>query len=173
MNFDKYCVLLLEANGVNAPGVSPFIISDGMGLGDDAVWWDSSWDKRPVPHEGIDLVRFKTSSGVVSVFRGFRIISPVSGTVVGISPDFLDKTVWLNPDGRPDVVVVLAHLAPQVTLGQRLVCGDAVGLIDYKVRGVPLHLHVSMLTGAWRSIPVLDWRGVHAQQVAHFVQPSF
>lgn len=173
MNFAEYCGLLLEANGVIATGVSPFIIADGMGLGDDAVWWPSVWQKRPVAHEGIDLVRFRTASGVASVFRGFRIISPVSGTVVAICADFLDKTVWLNPDTQPDVLVLLSHLDPRVTPGQRLVCGDAIGFINYAVSNVPSHLHLSVLAGDWRSISVLDWQGVHDQPFAHFVQPSF
>jgi hypothetical protein len=60
-----------------------------------------------------------------------------------------------------------------VVVGQRLCCGDPVGVVDYPPCTVPLHLHLSVLTGDWQSIETLSWDTVHRQSHARFTDPSF
>ena len=173
MDFDHYGNLLVEVNGFPAVKPSPWLFSDGMGFADEAVWWSSAWGKRPVPHEGLDLVQFTLGAGVQGVFSGFLIVAPVSGVVVDICDDFLAETVWLNPDGQPQHLVLLSHIEPWVVPGQRLVCGDPVGVVCFPVNNVPLHLHLSLLEGQWQRMKALTWDEVHGQSHARFVYPSF
>ncbi len=171
MDFDQYVKLLLEANGQAFRSSSPWIFTDGMGFGDESVWWPSKLKVRPVPHEGLDLVSFRGDFGVKPLFAGFRVVSPVAGVVVGICPDFLAETVWIRSETGVKKVILLAHVDPAVTLGQRLGCGDPVGVISYPVTNVPLHLHLSVLVGALQSLPAMTWEDVHCTAQVKFISP--
>lgn len=173
MDFNCYGRLLLEANGLSYCDGPPWVFKGGMSFTDSAVWWPSDWLARPVPHEGLDLVHFQTDRGLQMVEAGFMVVAPVSGVVVEICHDYLAKTVWLSADHDSGKLVVLCHIKPKVVVGQRLCCGDPVGVVDYPPCTVPLHLHLSVLTGDWQSIETLSWDTVHRQSHARFTDPSF
>ncbi len=172
MDFDQYGQLLITVNKQDVAS-SSWLFVDGMGFADEAVWWPSLWQKRPNPHEGLDLVRFSLGSKEKDVFPGFLVISPVSGVVVDICTDFLDKTVWINPENQPDHLVLLSHMQPFVFPGQNVICGDPVGIISFTDRDIPLHLHLSVLRGQWQLIKKLSWQEIHQQRHARFIYPVF
>lgn len=171
MDFYQYGKLLLEANGQAFTSSSPWVFTGGMGFGDEDVWWPSKLKVRPVPHEGLDLVSFKGDLGVKELPGGFRVVSPVAGVVVGRCPDFLAETVWIRLETEPAKMILLAHVNPTVTVGQRLVCGDLVGVVSYPVTNVPLHLHLSVLVGVWQSLAELTWEEVHYAPQLKFINP--
>jgi len=173
MDFEQYGRVVLEANGLAYRGVSPWLFADGMGFLDTAVWWPSTWELRPVPHEGLDLVQFTGTSGIKEVGAGFLVVSPVNGVVVEICNDYLAKTVWVTNANKAEHLIALSHVSPMVSTGQRLICGDPVGRITYPVTTVPHHLHLSVLAGKWQAIKRLDWDGVHGQSGVRFIDPCF
>lgn len=174
MYLNQYGKILLEVNGWHCHDSSSWVFTDGMGFGDEAVWWHSKWPKRPVGHEGLDFVQFNDGDGcLVNMFAGFVVISPVTGVVVGLCDDYLAQTLWIRIDQYPQKLVVLSHLHASVTVGDRLCCGDPIGDISYEVKNVPLHLHVSVLSGDWESLPKLTWAEVHRQSLVKFIYPSF
>ncbi len=174
MDLNQYGKLLLEVNDCGYCGASPWVFADGMGFNDEAVWWGSKWEKRPVAHEGVDFVQFTDTLGrLVRMSLGFVVVSPVAGVVVGVCNDYLAQTLWVRVDQHPQRVVALCHLQTHVRCGQRLCCGDPVGKISYQVKNVPLHLHLSVLFGDWQSMPDLTWEVIHHENYTTFVYPDF
>lgn len=164
----------MEANWYPPLDSGHWQLCDGMGFLEMAVWWESAWPKRPFAYEGLDLREFADGATLVlTVFKGFRVVSPVSGVIVGIFKDFLAETVWIQDSNCPDRVVLLGHVCPTVAVGEWVCCGDVVGDLSYVDRQVPLHLHLSVLSGEWQRIKDRFWAGLLRQNYAQFIYPTF
>jgi hypothetical protein len=166
-----YGELLIAVNLLNFEESSFWIFDDGMAFNNERIWWGPGDRKRRFPHEGLDFVRFTVGKETHNVFAGFLVPAPVSGTVVNICDDFLDKTVWMSCEKQPGRLVLLAHVHPLVVPGQYVVCGDPVGIITHAMSSVPHHIHLSVLEGQWQLIKVLTWDEMHQQTHARFVDP--
>lgn len=166
-----YGKLLIDVNVSRFEDSSFWIFDDGMVFNNEKIWWGGRDRERRFPHEGLDFVKFTVGEKTRGVFAGFLVPAPVSGIVVTICDDFLDKTVWMSCEKQVNCLVLLAHVHPLVVPGQNVVCGDPVGIITYAMSSIPHHLHFSVLEGQWQLIRNLTWTGIHQQAHARFVDP--
>ncbi len=151
-----------------------WLFQPGMAYGDVGFWWPMSQEKRPRPHEGIDFFCYEDRRGRRHSLTLRSVPAPCGGEVIGLCPDFLGHSVFLRPDHSADQggVYILAHISPQVSVGQIMKQGDVVGRVAAARGETPAHLHVSFLLGDWRDLPgELNWPGLLGQEKLRFVRP--
>ena len=133
-----------------------------------------------MPHEGVDLARWRDGTGQVRrLSSGLWVAAPCAGRLVHVHEDFLGKTLYLRTglqQDRADLHLVLGHVRPVhgLVLGDELAAGRAVGCVGHKESSPVLpHLH---LTLAWikREIgPVdLNWARLAAGDGLRLLDPA-
>lgn len=144
-------LLLVRWNGLDAAGFAAWDFLPGMRFGERAAWW-SAGGKRDVPHEGLDILYFRTADGRRrSVGAGARIPVVWPGEIVAVTPDFLGASVFVahrDRDGEGRLLhTICGHLLPDPGLaaGSLLCKGDAIGTIaPGRPSGPPPHLHLTV-----------------------------
>ncbi|MDH4318398.1 MAG: M23 family metallopeptidase [Desulfobulbaceae bacterium] len=153
-------------SGISFAPPRGWIFHRGMRFGATHTWWGEG-KKRPVPHEGLDLLHYLNREGTTSTLTSqVRLITPLGGEVATVSRDFLGKSVWLRHpvirDKGKHLYSVYAHIAPATTIrvGGKVEPGDTVGTITRgnSAVGVPDHLHLSLFWAvASLDAQLLDW----------------
>lgn len=152
----------------------------GMGFQDTGLWWGEG-KKRITPHEGVDFVRYRDSSGEVCNLAGVLAVPTLfPGKLVRLHRDFLAWSLYIR---HPQFVLpgcvlhtVYGHLQPgkRICVGQRVAAGEVVGSLEkYRHNNtVPLHVH---LTIAWISEVVapeeLSWQLLNDRDLVTLVGP--
>lgn len=151
-----------------------WLFQSGMGYGDLEFWWSGLPKKRPRAHEGIDFFCYEDSRGRIHSLAQILVPAPCAGEVVAVCPDFLGQSLFLRVDHPKShrCIVVLAHIASHLHVGQRVEQGDVAGRVVGTPGEVPPHLHVSLLLGDERDLPAkLSWPALLDQQRLRFVRP--
>jgi hypothetical protein len=113
-------------------------------------------------HEGIDFTEgYLPNGSLQSIPEGTPVRSIVSGELVSVLDDFLNKTLLVrHPEIRDEADNVfhtlLSHVQPEISAPNPVTRGQLLGRIaKTKKVGAPAHLH---LTGAWipKSIAASD-----------------
>jgi murein DD-endopeptidase MepM/ murein hydrolase activator NlpD len=173
MKLNEFGVL---CSAVNKHSFREWIFQPGMAFGDSIFWWETQQKKRPRSHEGIDFFCYEDSDGRSHYLDQSLVPAPCAGRVVALCEDFLGQSVFVTNDQENGSasIYVLAHINAHVQVGQKLKQGDVVGQVGSAQGQVPAHLHVSLILGNWRYVPVpLSWKDLIAQQKLQFSQPFF
>lgn len=174
ISVDNFGSLFLAVNGQGEHGFGRWVFQPGMAYGDAEFWWSSNQKKRPRSHEGIDFFCYEDSRGMSHSLGRSLVPAPCGGDVIGLCRDFLGQSLFLLADHStsPKGVFVLAHIASDARVGQRVRQGGILGRIAFGRGEVPGHLHVSFLQGDWRDLPgELSWPALLDQQKLRFVRP--
>jgi hypothetical protein len=143
----------------------------GMEFGALHAWWGRR-RLRPNPHEGIDLVGFRSASGASEASIHGMMLRPIEdGECVAVFYDFLGSTAIVRRPPPSDLLWCYAHLQldPGVRRGAMLGTGDTLGLVaegsgpGHRSTACPPHLHLSLLHEQcggfeWSR---LDWSTIH------------
>ncbi len=174
LTLSEFGVLFEQLNKWYDNGFLSWFFELGMNYSDKEYWWPSYRQKRPVSHEGIDFFWYVDGHGQKRPLGQAKVPCPCDGKVLALCEDFLGQSVFIlnaDPAGKVDLFAV-AHIIPSVRIGQRVKCGDLVGVIAPGQGRVPGHLHVSALYGDWHDLPrQLTWPALNKQKGLHFVNP--
>lgn len=171
---DGFGVLFAGTNTQDGHPFRRWLFQPGMGYGEWEFWWPAPGQKRPRAHEGIDFFCYEDGRDRIHSVAQSLVPMPSRAVVIALCTDFLGQSVFLLPDQLAPKrgILVLAHMAPCVQVGQRLQQGDIVGRVAATSGEVPAHLHVSFLEGDWRDLPAkLSWPALLGQQKLRFVRP--
>jgi hypothetical protein len=146
---------LLLCNNLDSPGFKEWIFHPAMLFGSLYKWW-GGLEKRPKPHEGLDLFLYRTKEGNIHHLSvGTKIPVIFKGQVVKVSGDFLGESVFVSHDAYDSngsqLYTIYGHIKPgnHIRSKERLSESDIIGVIaDTRNSGVviPSHLHISV---AW------------------------
>ncbi|BCS95424.1 hypothetical protein DSLASN_10560 [Desulfoluna limicola] len=150
-----------------------------MLFGTRKSWWGSR-KARPLPHEGVDLCRYRSEAGEpLSLMPGARIPVASGGTVWAITDDdFIGRSLYVRHEGAHGVFfTAYAHVSPRagLTEGDTLAQGEVLAsLADPALRNLRIcaHLHFSVMTFSDR-LPRenLRWATMGAGEAVRFVDP--
>lgn len=171
----------LDVNWLDAAGFKELVFLPAMLHTATDKWW-GDMGHRPTPHEGIDLVAWRTSEGNIRFFNGaIRVPVMYDGRIKAIIPDFLGQSVFIShPQFRQSehtLFTIFGHLAPDIIYEPETLVreGDIIGTIAVpagKPGAVRPHLHIS---AAWISdtmIPeALDWTVMGASDSVQLIDP--
>ncbi len=149
-----FTALLLAANPELEAVFAAWLFADGMRFGEWRKWWKPGSERRKLPHEGLDLLTFKTNGGKEGrLAHGLRIPALFAGTITAIVPDFLGHTVAVacaekNPESFR-LHIFYAHLAPAPGLRVGDIIEDSltIGWLPESKPAptvCPPHLHLSL-----------------------------
>lgn len=141
---------LAVANGL---GRVVFVSHEAMLFGTRKSWWGNR-RPRPLPHEGVDICRYRTLKGESRALGpGSRVPVVYPGRVWAIShDDFIDRSIFVRHEGDSGVFfTVYAHVTPLpgVAEGDLIAGGEVFAtLADPSHRGliIACHLHLSLMT---------------------------
>ena len=149
---DEY---LIDCNRLREAGFEEWLFYPGMLFMSPDKWWGNG-GCRPAPHEGSDFCLWRDRNGRRFRLDGnTRIPAMFEGEVVGISDDFLGKSVYMRHDicdsRGSRLYTLLGHTAPRDSLrkGSQLDQGEVFAHISVRERKkmkIPPHLHISV---AW------------------------
>lgn len=168
---------LCEANGL---GTVRFFAHEAMLFGTRKSWWGSR-KARPLPHEGVDLCRYRSDVGVPgSLMPGARIPVVRGGTVWAITDDdFIGRSIYVRHEGARGVFfTAYAHVSPRsgLTEGDALVQGEVLAsLSDPALRHLRIcaHLHFSLMTFSdGLAKETLCWATMGAGEEVRFHDPT-
>lgn len=150
-----------EASYRNAVRLRPW----GAPLASDNPRKEAAPPRDPGPNYAVMSTRGRptqaTSAADLAVPAGTRIASPVTGTVVEVSPYQLygrhsDLRIRIRPEARPDLLVTVLHVqGAEVAVGDRVVGGESPlaarathfpfrSHVDAYSGGRPPHVHVEL-----------------------------
>jgi len=168
---------LCEVNGL---GPVRFFAHEAMLFGTRKSWWGSR-KARPLPHEGVDICRYRSEAGQPGSLRpGARIPVVRDGAVWAITDDdFIGRSVYVRHEGGHGVFfTVYAHVSPRpgLTEGDALAQGEVLAtLADPALRNLRIcaHLHFSLLTFSDR-LPRenLRWATMGSGEEVRFLDPT-
>jgi len=145
---------MLEHNWPRMDGFKSWVFHPGMLFQARGKWWGDQ-GPRAVPHEGLDLYSFETTSGrVQTVDQQTRIPAAFAGQVVKIDRDFLGQSIYISHaiySAGGQLLSAVGHTLPRDGLqtGQHVAAGEIIATVaglPGKQTNLPLHLH---LTLAW------------------------
>lgn len=153
---------------------------DGMSFKESNKWW-ADCGKRPVPHEGVDLLSFVDKSAKIKRLAGDIILPPVQkGVVAKTFPDFLGQTIILKHDLINSEGCYLHSAFGHVEPLRRYLPGDlveegqplAVLATDNDHNNIPPHLHISIFwLNATFPLTNLDWSTIGSSDKIILVDP--
>ena len=157
---------LIHWNGLDAAGFAAWEFLPGMRFGERIAWWRDGAD-RGSPHEGLDLLFFRTGDGRrLALGPGARVPVVWAGEVVAVVRDFLGSSVFFAHEGLDArgrrLHTVLGHLEPRrgLAAGCAVLAGEEAGAVaDPAGRrsAAPPHLHVTVGWVAAGGPLRLDW----------------
>ena len=170
---------------------SRFLFQPGMLFNDTLQWW-GSMNRRPYPHEGLDICPIQCLDlSPDRVLPQMLVPALLSGQLVHFHSDFLGETLYIRHDQVWKEGAVLhtlyGHVAAIVdanTTGEQLSAdhccssfldrGQIVGAISSPPAtcSVPAHLHISC---AWireeQQVEELNWENMIANANVLFIDP--
>lgn len=158
---------LIRGNGLAAAGFAGWDFLPGMRFRERDAWWRGGGE-RGVPHEGLDLRRYRRGDGRLAVLgAGARVPVIYAGELVAIVEDFLGSSVFvahkrLDGAGRR-LHTVYGHILAREGLAPRssVRAGEVIGVIAAPAGrkiAVPPHLHITLaLIAREGGLERLDW----------------
>ncbi len=146
---------LAALNQPQLAGFARWLFPPGTQFGAGELWWGAR-QRRPTPHEGVDLYMFQDVHGRARpVDATLRIPAAAAGVIALISDDFLGKSIFVrhaatDPHGRR-LYTICGHTRPRAGLaaGTAVRAGEALGRLapgPGTANAPPPHLHLSV---AW------------------------
>lgn len=169
--------------GLDCPGVMEWLFCPGMMFQSTVKWWGDRTGSRPRPHEGVDLLLYRSPEGKIGrIDPGVAIPALSEGVICGVIADFLGRSVivehpvpGINHERRYSIY---AHTRPGPGMGKgtRVGRGDAIATVAAPEgnRRFPMapHLHLSI---AWAPRPIscdrIDWNAIAAQKDLILLDP--
>jgi hypothetical protein len=128
-----------------------WVLEPGMQFGEKAKWWGGG--ERTTPHEGIDLLNYRTANGkTAKVSPGMKVPPIFDGTVAAIIDDFLGKSIFLKhpqyQNGKMVLFTSYGHTEPEKGLSQdsAVKVNEIIGSVADGTRRrskIANHLHIS------------------------------
>lgn len=145
---EKITAGIIGANGFD--GFAEWTLPPGTEFMANKKWWGEG-GKRPVPHQGLDLVAWRNRQGKVFAIKPGAVVPAVCGEIiVNILPDFIGKSIFSLTSGKESELRLhlYGHLvaAEGLSPGQRLEKGAIIGRVaaPAKRKTVRPHLHISI-----------------------------
>lgn len=177
---DSFFRLFTQLNQLDT--INHFLFQPGMLFNDSLQWWGLK-ERRPRPHEGIDIFLMQSSDMLTSsVLPQMLIPAILPGYLVHFHRDFLGETLYIQHPYIREKGAVLHTLYGHTRLISGSSCpsyinkGQIVGAIHSPpvTSSVPAHLHVSC---AWiredQLMEELNWESMSAGDQVTFIDPLF
>ena len=159
----------LIKNGIS----DPWYFKEGMNFDDKNLWW-GDYNKRLVPHEGVDFGYTINSDGKISnIQESFFVYNFLKGTVIKTIKDFIGESVFIKHDKsekKRSLYSIYGHLQTDISKGP-VSSFQRIGTISSR-KDIPVHFHYSLV---W--IPenidfkMLDWKSINTLKTVEFINP--
>ncbi len=144
----------------------------GMLFESERKWWNKKGN-REAPHEGVDLLLYKTKRGLIErVEVGTLIPALFSGEVVSIVEDYLGSSIFVF--SPPNFIWAYGHIEinGEVKKGKKLERGEPVGKFAPSKKGnVPAHMHVSLAVLLGNCSFTLSWSTIVKERRLKLIDP--
>jgi murein DD-endopeptidase MepM/ murein hydrolase activator NlpD len=181
LDTSRFTEHLVRANRLDNDTLKEWVFCPGMLFRANAQWWGDHRD-RTTPHEGLDLCFYRDREGrIQSLDNSTWIPAMFEGTVVGIIPDFLGRSVVLRHqipgDGARVFCTMYGHTNPEseMQIGQIVREGETIARLTHTRSSsteVRAHLHLSIgLVPATFLFEGLDWAAIGDPGTMTLVDP--
>lgn len=136
-----------------APGFQEWVFCPGMLFQSSGKWWGKR-GVRTRPHEGLDLLLYRTDEGSIRhIDESFPIPMLADGRIVGMMDDFLGQSIIVEHpslEGNPENILTmyghthpLEHVKPGLTMRKGDILATVAGRGQRAFTMSP-HLHITM-----------------------------